>query len=56
MAAPPKIEDLPEVFEEGNAPPASIQRIRANSTIMKVKKILGESGVKQRAPLSSNCS
>lgn len=40
MAAPSKTEDLPDVFEEGNAPPPTIQRIRANSTIMQIKKIL----------------
>jgi len=36
-----------EVFEEGEVQAQSIHRIRANSTIMKLKKILGESHAQQ---------
>lgn len=38
-------EKLAEVFEEGDAPQKeakSVHRIRANSTIMQLNKILGE--------------
>lgn len=38
-----------EVFEEGGAKEArTVHRMRANSTIMKVQKILGESPAHQR--------
>lgn len=44
-AATSNDRELEEVFEEGEAPKQaqSIHRIRANSTIMQLSKILGES-------------
>lgn len=45
MAEPQAAEKYEEVFDEDGPPPkeaASIHRIRANSTIMQLKKILGE--------------
>lgn len=45
MAATSNDRAVEEVFEEGEAPKQaqSIHRIRANSTIMQLSKILGES-------------
>lgn len=43
MATANKPDDsYEEAIEEGNAPPQSIHRIRANSSIMQLKKLLGE--------------
>lgn len=42
MADVKKMEELPSVFDDGDAHPPTIHRIRANSTIMQLKKILGE--------------
>ena len=45
MAADKPTDKYEEVFEDEEAPkePQSMQRIRANSSIMQLKKILGES-------------
>jgi len=44
MAADKPTDKYEEVFEDEEAPkePQSMQRIRANSSIMQLKKILGE--------------
>ena len=43
-----------DVFEEGEPQEAqTIHRIRANSTIMQLKKILGESTIRDLGPMAS---
>lgn len=45
MAEPQNADNYEEVFDDDGPPPkeaASVHRIRANSTIMQLKKILGE--------------
>ena len=46
MAANKPVTDNDDVFEEGDAPKEAqtVHRIRANSTIMQLNKILGEYG------------
>jgi hypothetical protein len=45
MAADKPVSNYEEVFEEGDVPKEAqtVHRIRANSTIMQLNKILGES-------------
>jgi hypothetical protein len=45
MAADKPLSNYEDVFEEGDAPKEAqtVHRIRANSTIMQLNKILGES-------------
>lgn len=54
MAAATSNDKVEDVFEEGEAPKQAqtIHRIRANSTIMQLSKILGKSTTSARSSLA----